>query len=116
MIPAITQFETERNAHKGKDEPKCLNWSSDNCSGIWDKPAGFNFIPACHRHDFGTRNFKRKHQWNIVNKFSTDLNFRTDLLNECAKYTGWKNILKRATCNYLADKYANVVAAIPLFV
>ncbi|KAL1584855.1 hypothetical protein WHR41_06666 [Cladosporium halotolerans] len=113
---SITQFENERNAHGGKDEPKCLNWSSDNCSFIWDRPAGFNFIPACHRHDFGTRNFKRKGQWNIVNKVRTDVNFREDMYRECAKYKGLKNVLKKAACVFLANQYADAVAKIPLFV
>jgi hypothetical protein len=101
----ITKFETARNAKS----PSCFNWNSDKCTLSPDRPAKFNFIPSCHRHDFGSRNFKAKNQWNPINKVRTDWRFRTDMWDECAKYTGFTKLAKRALCVVLANKYADAV-------
>jgi len=101
----ITEFEAARNAKS----PSCFNWDSDKCTLSPDRPASFNFIPSCHRHDFGCTNFERKKQWNPVNKARTDWNFRTDMLGECAKYKGLSKLAKRVLCTVLANKYAQAV-------
>jgi hypothetical protein len=103
----ITEFEAARNAKS----PSCFNWDSDKCTLSPDRPAKFNFVPSCHRHDFGCTNFEKKNQWNPVNKARTDWNFRTDMLDECAKYKGFSKLAKRALCTVLANKYAEAVFA-----
>jgi len=45
-------------------------------------------------------------------KFRTDWRFQTDMLNECAKYDGWRNVAKRATCTFLAGVYYRGVVAL----
>jgi len=35
-----------------------FDWTSDDCTGGLDRPAGFDFRPACRRHDFGYRNYR----------------------------------------------------------
>lgn len=97
----IEKFEKARNVKS----PGCFIWDSDECTVVWDKPRGYNFIPSCHRHDFGDNNLKDKDQWNPVMKFRTDANFHDDMLDECAKYKGWKNAGKRVTCIFLAGVY-----------
>lgn len=102
----MAKFEAARNAKS----PSCFNWNSDKCTLSPDRPANFNFIPSCHRHDFGSRNFKGKNQWNPVNKVRTDWRFRTDMWDECAKYKGSiKKLAKRALCVVVANKYADAV-------
>lgn len=71
-----------------------------------DRPLGFNFIPPCQRQDFGDTNFAAKNQWNPVNKLRTDWRFCTDMWAVCDNFTGWENVLKRATCMVVASKYA----------
>ena len=66
-IPAVTddylftktlsQFKTIRTQAPYSGQ---LDWSSDGCSYSPDNPFGFKFLPACHRHDFGYRNYKRQ--------------------------------------------------------
>lgn len=36
-----------------------LFWESDGCSDSPDHPFGFDYLPACYRHDFGYDNYKR---------------------------------------------------------
>lgn len=99
------EFQAARNAKS----PSCFDWYSDGCTSSPDKPAGFNFIPSCQRHDFGDANFGKKKQWNPVNKARTDWRFRTDLLDYCATYKGLAKLPKRVLCTALANDYANAV-------
>lgn len=103
--PGMAEFQSARNAKS----PSCFDWYSNKCTLSPDRPLGFNFIPPCQRHDFGDTNFSKKKQWNPINKARTDWKFRTDMWAVCDKLTGWKNILKRATCMVVANKYADAV-------
>lgn len=105
---AITEFEAARNANNGKGNPTCFIWSSDNCSKSPDRPAGFNFIPPCHRHDIGSRNYKKKNQWNPVSKLRTDTNFLKDMNKVCWNLKGWAK-LKIPLCLATAQKYFEAV-------
>lgn len=44
--------------HKASMTPACFDWSDDGCSCSLDRPAGYDFLPSCYRHDFGYRNNK----------------------------------------------------------
>lgn len=39
--------------------PSFLFWESDGCSESPDHPFGFNYLPACYRHDFGYDQYRR---------------------------------------------------------
>ncbi|PSL58067.1 phospholipase A2-like protein [Saccharothrix carnea] len=77
-----------------------LDWSSDGCSWSPDNPFGFKFLPACHRHDFGYRNYKRQGRFNETTRLRIDNNFKSDLYHQCAG--NW-------SCNRTADLYYQAV-------
>lgn len=60
-----------------------LDWSSDACSWSPDKPLGFDFTGACHRHDFGYRNYKKQSRFSDANRKSIDDNFYSDMKTMC---------------------------------
>ncbi|TCP41109.1 phospholipase A2-like protein [Tamaricihabitans halophyticus] len=64
--------------------PAELDWSSDGCSAAPDNPFGFQFTPACHRHDFGYRNYKRQQRFNADTRLRLDDRFHADLKQICA--------------------------------
>ncbi len=61
-----------------------LDWSSDACSWSPDKPLGYDFTRACHRHDFGYRNYKRQGRFSEPNRKRIDDNFYDDMKTICA--------------------------------
>ncbi len=73
-----------------------LDWSSDGCSNSPDNPLGWNFVKACHRHDFGYRNYKRQARFTESTRLSIDNNFKDDLYEICNG--NW-------ACNRTADVY-----------
>jgi hypothetical protein len=77
-----------------------LDWSSDGCSNSPDNPFGFNFVKACHRHDFGYRNYKRQSRFTETTRLSIDNRFKSDLYTICAG--NW-------ACNRTADVYYTAV-------
>ncbi len=77
---SLSQFESIRNSRPYADQ---LDWSSDACSWSPDKPLGFNFVPACHRHDFGYRNNKKQGRWNADKKLRIDNKFKADMYSIC---------------------------------
>jgi hypothetical protein len=101
----MAEFQSARHARS----PSCFDWYSNACTFSPDRPLGFNFIPPCQRHDSGDTNSANKIQWNPINKARTDWSSRTDMWAVCDKLTGWKNVLKRATCMVVANKYADAV-------
>jgi hypothetical protein len=101
----MSEFQSARNAKS----PSCFDWYSNKCTLSPDRPLGFDFIPPCQRHDFGDTNFAKKNQWNPVDKARTDWRSRTDMWAVYDKLTGWKDVLKRATCVVVANKYADAV-------
>lgn len=97
---SLPAFTTKRNAK----DPASLDWSSDGCSKSPDNPFGFPFIPACHRHDFGYRNYKAAGTFD-ANKSRLDDAFYADLKRVCATYSG----LKKTSCDSTAWTYYQAV-------
>ncbi|RAS61690.1 phospholipase A2-like protein [Lentzea atacamensis] len=89
----LSQFTTLRaqQPHAGQ-----LDWSSDGCSYSPDNPFGFKFLPTCHRHDFGYRNYKRQGRFSEANRLRIDNNFKSDMYKQCG--SNW-------TCRRTADLY-----------
>ncbi|KAK3901531.1 prokaryotic phospholipase A2-domain-containing protein [Staphylotrichum tortipilum] len=91
--------------HRNSRDPPTLIWDSDGCSSSPDNPFGFPFTPACHRHDFGYRNYKKQNRFTDAGKASIDSNFKTDLYYQC------RNVGARGVCEALADVYYAAVRA-----
>jgi hypothetical protein len=70
----LPAFTGRRNAR----DPPTLIWDSDGCSSSPDNPFGFPFTPACHRHDFGYRNYKAQNRFTSAGKAKVDSNFKTE--------------------------------------
>ncbi|MGA4875560.1 phospholipase [Streptomyces lydicamycinicus] len=94
----MSTFQKYRNA---KTWGNVLDYSSDGCSWAPNKPSGFNFLPACQRHDFGYRNFKKQHMFNKRNKKIIDNKLAHDMYSVCNKY----GAAKRNTCKSIAGQY-----------
>ncbi|CCH34184.1 phospholipase [Actinosynnema sp. NPDC047251] len=94
---SLAQFSSIRSGSPYADQ---LDWSSDGCSWSPDNPFGFKFLPACHRHDFGYRNYKRQARFNETSRLRIDDNFKSDLYHQCAG--NW-------ACNRTADLYYEAV-------
>ncbi|SER13723.1 phospholipase [Lentzea albida] len=90
---SLSQFTALRAQQPNADQ---LDWSSDGCSYSPDNPFGFKFLPTCHRHDFGYRNYKRQARWNEANRLRIDNNFKADMYNQCG--SNW-------ACKRTADLY-----------
>lgn len=73
-----------------------LDWSSDGCSASPDDPFGFTFLPACHRHDFGYRNYRLQGRFNDSTRLTIDNKFRSDMYGICG--SNW-------WCRRTADVY-----------
>ncbi|WP_309116640.1 phospholipase [Saccharothrix sp.] len=94
---SLSQFSSIRSQGPYADQ---LDWSSDGCSWSPDNPFGFKFLPACHRHDFGYRNYKRQSRFNETTRLRIDDKFKADLYHQCAG--NW-------ACNRTADLYYQAV-------
>lgn len=70
----LPAFTSRRNAR----DPPSLIWDSDGCSSSPDNPFGFPFTPACHRHDFGYRNYKAQNRFTDAGKKRIDDQFKTE--------------------------------------
>ncbi|KAG0127372.1 prokaryotic phospholipase A2-domain-containing protein [Tuber indicum] len=86
---------------KRNRNPRNLDWTDDGCSNSPDKPAGFNFLDSCKRHDFGYRNYKKQHRFTAGNRKRVDDNFKKDLYKECSKHFGPIG----SACRRIADTY-----------
>lgn len=82
-------------------DPGNLDWTDDGCSYSPDEPFGYNFLDSCKRHDFGYRNYKAQGRFTDSNRLRIDNNFKSDLYNECAKYSG----ISSGLCKGTADTY-----------
>lgn len=100
-------MNTFYKARNSKNPSKC-NWSSDGCSWSPDKPEGFNFIPSCHRHDFGYRNTKAQKRFTKAMKDRIDGQFKKDLYSYCSQFSGWSS-WKGVKCRRIADVYVAAV-------
>jgi hypothetical protein len=90
---SLSQFSALRSQAPYSDQ---LDWSSDGCSWSPDNPFGFKFLPACHRHDFGYRNYKRQGRFTESTRLTIDNKFKSDMYDQCAG--NW-------ACNRTADLY-----------
>lgn len=94
-----------------RSAPAPYNWTDDGCSNSPDKPGGFNFLPSCQRHDFGYRNYGKgavKASPTDATRLAVDNRLRSDLTNECNKYSGGQ----RTDClGYASTFYAAVRTA-----
>ncbi|MEO6989337.1 MAG: phospholipase [Aquihabitans sp.] len=101
---SMASFQTSK-----KSKPAGLNWTDDGCSSpTGDKPGGYNFLPACQRHDFGYRNYGKgsiRANPTDAQRLTVDSRFLADMRAECAKYTGAKN----TTCRGFASTYYSAV-------
>ena len=93
----LSQFTTLRAQQPYNGQ---LDWSSDGCSYSPDNPFGFKFLPACHRHDFGYRNYKKQSRFNETTRLRIDNNFKSDMYKQCGS-----NI----ACKWTADLYYKAV-------
>lgn len=69
-----------------------LDWTTDGCSVPFIKSTGrtFDFTDACHRHDFGYRNFKILNNgtwWTSSMRHRIDRIFHADMYKDCATRT-----------------------------
>ncbi|GAA1271947.1 phospholipase [Saccharothrix xinjiangensis] len=94
---SLGQFSSIKSQAPYSDQ---LDWSSDGCSWSPDNPFGFQFLPACHRHDFGYRNYKRQGRFTESTRLTIDNKFKSDMYNQCAG--NW-------ACNRTADLYYTAV-------
>lgn len=76
---SLPTFTSRRNARN----PPSLIWDSDGCSSSPDNPFGFPFVPACHRHDFGYRNYRAQNRFTDAGKLRVDNQFRTEYVPPC---------------------------------
>ncbi|KAK3396712.1 prokaryotic phospholipase A2-domain-containing protein [Sordaria brevicollis] len=97
----LAKFTSYRKAKN----PSTLIWTSDGCSKSPDNPAGYPFTPACHRHDFGYRNYKDQSRFSDANKKKIDDNFKEDLVFQCT------NNGHGTACKALAQVYYLAVRA-----
>ncbi|WP_199431887.1 phospholipase [Qaidamihabitans albus] len=78
---SLSEFADVRG---GKPHAGTLDWSSDACSWSPDRPLGYDFTRACHRHDFGYRNYKRQSRFTETGRKALDDNFYRDMRAICA--------------------------------
>ena len=81
-----------------------FDWSTDHCSTSPDQPLGFDFRLACHRHDFGYRNYKAANRF-ADNKARLDNAFYADLKRKCGTYS----VFVQGACYSLAWTYYTAV-------
>jgi Prokaryotic phospholipase A2 len=97
-----------QKARRARVHGNILDWSSDGCSHVPSNPLGFDFLPSCERHDFGSRNYKRQKACNEHIRKEIDDNFKKDMYNYCNRFSGlesWKGV----ACRRVADTYYDAV-------
>ena len=87
---SLPDFSSRRNDR----DPATVDWTSDGCTSSPDNPFGFPFVPACHRHDFGYRNYRLQTRFTQENKKRVDDNFRDE-------YVSFSSALSRTYAMYL---------------
>src|SRR4051812_44289446 len=70
----LPTFSAKRNAK----DPASLDWTTDGCTSPPDNPLGFPFTPACHRHDFGYRNYRKQNRFTESGRLRIDDNFKKE--------------------------------------
>jgi hypothetical protein len=87
--------------------PSTLDWTDNGCGAkagdvIVDNPDGFDFLPACQRHDFGYRNYKKQGRCDGKDKVKIDQNFRDDMDRICSEAP---RLSKKIRCGLMAEVY-----------
>ncbi|KAJ4387824.1 hypothetical protein N0V93_008427 [Gnomoniopsis smithogilvyi] len=100
---SLAQFIVYRNAQ----DPATLDWDSDGCTDSPDNPLGFDYQPACYRHDFGYNNYRLQSRFTKAAKAAIDSNFLADLKTQCDAETA----ILRPACDALAEVYYAAVKA-----
>ncbi|VUC25830.1 unnamed protein product [Clonostachys rosea] len=95
---------TFSDKHLAKD-PASLDWTTDGCTKSPDNPLGFDFLPACHRHDFGYNNYRSQSRFTESGKKKIDDNFLSDLKYLC------ESEKPKFACDALAEVYYAAVRA-----
>ena len=70
----LRDFTAARNRH----DPSTVDWTSDGCTSAPDNPFQFPFLPGCHRHDFGYRNYQIQERLTEDNRKKIDTNFQKE--------------------------------------
>lgn len=91
-------------AAKRARQPARLHWDDNGCTGVPDKPSGFNFLPSCQRHDFGYSNYKIQKRCSEAERKKIDDNFKKDMDKECSKYAGLQ-AARGVQCRAIARGY-----------
>ncbi|RJQ82920.1 phospholipase [Pseudonocardiaceae bacterium YIM PH 21723] len=94
---ALPEFLRLRGQRPHGDQ---LDWTSDGCTDSPDRPFGWDFLPACQRHDFGYANFRRQGRFTEENRRRIDGRFHADMYEIC--HATW-------SCRRLADVYYQAV-------
>lgn len=71
---SLPVFEDHRNWRS----PPSQDWSSSDCGRMPSNPFKFPFQPACHRRDFGYRNYKAQFRFSEKAKSDIDIKFRNE--------------------------------------
>ncbi|GGK34619.1 hypothetical protein GCM10010124_29130 [Pilimelia terevasa] len=95
-----TPLPTFSDVRRQRPLPAELDWGSDGCSWSPDRPVGYNFLPGCHRHDFGYRNYKRQQRFTAASRRKIDANMKKDHYGTCGA---------DFACRRIADLYYNAV-------
>ncbi|MBS44049.1 MAG: hypothetical protein CMH83_12980 [Nocardioides sp.] len=90
-VDAYRTMSMKKFLQAKKNKPAPFNWSDNGCTNSPDKPGGFNFLPACKRHDFGYANYGhgsvKAAPTDAVRKLVDD-RFLADMRRVCNKYSG----------------------------
>ncbi|KYK54411.1 p15-like protein [Drechmeria coniospora] len=89
----------EFSARRDKRDPAGVDWESDGCTKSPDYPFGWPYLPACHRHDFGYRNYRKQKRFAQISKAQIDLKFKQDLVYQCS------GVSAEDACKALAEVY-----------
>ncbi|RJQ82921.1 phospholipase [Pseudonocardiaceae bacterium YIM PH 21723] len=83
-----------------KPYPDQLDWTNDGCTAAPDHPWGYDFVPACKRHDFGYANYKRQGRFSETTRLVIDDQFKADMFQTCGD---------RSLCRSTAEIYYQAV-------
>lgn len=104
-----------RTAARPSVSDSSFDWSTDHCSAplVGSTGRSFDFTPACTRHDFAYRNYKRADMagaqrgqwWNSRMRQRIDHQFHQDMLDHCARRAS----TDRPTCRLWAETFFRMV-------
>ena len=80
----MTEFQA---AKRVRTFGRWIDWRDNGCTAALDRPLGYDFNPACRRHDFAYLNYKAQGRYQH-GKSRLDDNFKKDMYAECAKHKG----------------------------